>query len=79
MTAEEYALRVENQGDFGLFNALDQIIGQMDFACNVENFAQKLSENGNNVYRYDICFLQLMQILEIIILVATICLLRQIS
>ena len=54
LTAEVYATREENVGrDFGLFNALDQIVGHMDFACDVENFAQKLSQNGNNVYRYD--------------------------
>ena len=58
LTAEVYATREENiERDFGLFNALDQIVGQMDFTCDVENFAQKLSENGNNVYRYDICVL----------------------
>ena len=57
-TAEVYATRDENIGkEFGLFKALDQIVGQMDFACDVENFAQKLSENGNNVYRYEICIL----------------------
>ena len=58
LTAVLYAMQEENVWrDFGLFNALDQIVGLMDFACDVENFAQKLSENGNNVYRYNMCIL----------------------
>ena len=38
--------------DFGLFNALDQIVGDLDFTCDVEEFAERLSKNGNSVYRY---------------------------
>ena len=39
-------------GDYGLFNALDQIVSDLDFACPVEDFAEKLSENGNSVFRW---------------------------
>ena len=35
----------------GLFKALDQMAGDSDFVCNTEEFAQALSDNGNNVYR----------------------------
>ena len=38
-------------GEYGLFNALDQIVSDLDFACPVEDFAEKLSENGNSVFR----------------------------
>jgi acetylcholinesterase len=34
------------------FDALDQMVGDRDMVCSVESFAQELSQNGNNVYRY---------------------------
>ena len=49
--AERYG-RVWMEKDFGLFNALDQIVGDLDFTCDVEEFAERLSKNGNSVYRY---------------------------
>ena len=37
--------------DDGLFNALDQMYADANFACDVEAFSQALSKNGNKVYR----------------------------
>ena len=49
LIAYEYRDRIP--GQFRLFNALDQMVGDSDFVCNVEELAQKLSENGNDVFR----------------------------
>ena len=35
-----------------LFKALDRMVGDADMTCNTEEFAQKLADNGNRVYRY---------------------------
>ena len=35
-----------------LFKAVDLMAGDIDMSCNTEEFAQKLSERGNRVYRY---------------------------
>ena len=39
-------------GRDALFKALDLMAGDVDMACNTEEFAQKLSMKGNRVYRY---------------------------
>eukprot|EP00095_Tigriopus_kingsejongensis_P008411 maker-scaffold9_size846264-snap-gene-7.26 protein:Tk08411 transcript:maker-scaffold9_size846264-snap-gene-7.26-mRNA-1 annotation:"PREDICTED: acetylcholinesterase-like" len=39
-------------GGKGRFKALDRMAGDFAFVCDVEGFAQDLSENGNQVYRY---------------------------
>ena len=49
LIAYEYYDRVP--GEFSLFNALDQMVADSDFVCNVEEFAQRLSNNGNWVFR----------------------------
>ena len=38
--------------NFPKFYAYDQMLGDSDFACSVESFAEALAENGNPVYRY---------------------------
>ena len=43
--AEKYGIAWKDE-DFGLFNALDQIVGDLDFTCDVEKFAERLSKNG---------------------------------
>lgn len=50
LIAYEYQDRVP--GRFNLFNALDQMVADSDFVCNVELLANKLSESGHQVYRY---------------------------
>ena len=39
-------------GSDRLFKALDLMAGDVDMSCNTEEFAQKMSERGNRVYRY---------------------------
>lgn len=36
----------------GKFHALDQIVGDSAYVCDTEHFAQAISENGNDVYRF---------------------------
>ena len=38
--------------NFPKFESFDQMVGDMDFSCSVESFAEALSGNGNDVYRY---------------------------
>ena len=33
------------------FAGFDQMVADSDFVCNLEEFADQLSENGNEVYR----------------------------
>ena len=49
LIAYEYQDRVASQ--FSLFDALDQMVADSDFVCDVEDFADVLVKNGNNVYR----------------------------
>lgn len=50
MIAREYENMFE--GNDAYFNALDQMSADSDFVCNTEELGQKLSENGNKVFRY---------------------------
>jgi cholinesterase len=40
------------EGDDKLFKATDLMAGDVDMTCNTEEFAQKMSSRGNQVYRY---------------------------
>ena len=50
LIAYEYLGRCP-ETNFTLFNALDQMVADSDFVCSVEGLAEKLSKNGNNVFR----------------------------
>jgi acetylcholinesterase len=50
LIAHEY--RNKFTGPDRLFKALDLMAGDSDMTCNTEEFAQKMSNNGNKVYRY---------------------------
>lgn len=52
LIAHEYRQRSDTQERDASFKALDQMVGDSDFVCNTESFAQALSENGNDVFRY---------------------------
>ena len=40
------------EGSDKLFKALDKMAGDSDTVCQVEEFAQVMSQRGNRVYRY---------------------------